>query len=207
MKLTCQKMLLLVMSMSLLMAAADQKRLVHQSPMRVAGIGTNAFLRIEGKSHLGNTMESKPKEAAAGTHTHTALTLKEIFQKTGTDKLWRHGYHRYYEKQLAPYRNIDGVSILEIGADSGISLGAWMDYFQNPETVQGIAYNVSADAARKKACEIMPEGCSKLRIYSMDQGNVTALADLVKQNPKGWDIIIDDGSHVPQHQLISFQRL
>lgn len=137
----------------------------------------------------------------------THLTLAEIFQKTGTDKLWRHGYHHYYEKELAPYRDIDGLRILEIGADSGISLGAWMDYFKNPESVQGVAYKVDANAAKKKACEIMPDACERLQIYSLDQSDVNALANMVQQNPAGWDIIIDDGSHLPQHQLISFQRL
>merc|ERR1719471_2633331 len=82
-------------------------------------------------------------------------SIKEIFHETNTDKLWRHGYHRYYETQLAPYRAIDGLRILEIGADSGISLGAWLQYFTNPAAVQGVAFGVDAALAKRKACELM----------------------------------------------------
>jgi len=134
-------------------------------------------------------------------------TIKEIFEETSTDKLWRHGYHRYYETQLAPYRDINGVRILEIGADSGISLGAWLQYFKKPAAVQGVAYGVDAAAARKKACDLMPDQCEKLAIYSLDQSDKAALADMSEKNPDGWDIIIDDASHYPPHQIISFQKL
>merc|ERR1719336_3344255 len=134
-------------------------------------------------------------------------TIKQIFQETDTDKLWRHGYHRYYETQLAPYREIDGLRLLEIGADSGISLGAWLQYFTKPAAVQGVAHGVDADAARKKACDLMPDQCEKLAIYSLDQSDKAALADMSEKNPDGWDIIIDDASHYPPHQIISFQSL
>jgi hypothetical protein len=142
-----------------------------------------------------------------GSEQQEPKTIKEVFQETNTDKLWRHGYHRYYEKELAPYRNIDGLRLLEIGADSGISLGAWMKYFTNPAAVHGVAYNVDATQAKEKACDMMPDQCDKLAIYSLDQSDKVALADMTAQNPEGWDIIIDDGSHYPGHQLISFQQL
>jgi len=134
-------------------------------------------------------------------------TIKEIFEETNTDKLWRHGYHRYYETQLAPYREIDGLRILEIGADSGISLGAWLKYFTKPAAVQGVAYGVDADAAKMTACTLMPDQCEKLAIYSLDQSDKAALADMSAKNPEGWNIIIDDASHYPPHQIISFQNL
>jgi hypothetical protein len=156
-------------------------------------------------SDVTSLMQTKTSIKKAGPS--EAKTLTEILRNTGTDKMWRHGYHRYYEKQLAPYRHVDGARILEIGADKGPSLGAWLEYFEKPEVVQGLAYGVDADAAQKEACSLMPTQCSKLKIYSMDQGNVTALASLVQNNPTGWDVVIDDGSHLPQHQLLSFQKL
>jgi len=138
---------------------------------------------------------------------HGLKSIKEIFHETNTDKLWRHGYHRYYETQLAPYRAIDGLRILEIGADSGISLGAWLQYFTNPAAVQGVSFGVDAAEAKKKACELMAAQCEKLAIYSLDQSDKTALANMSAQNPEGWDIIMDDASHYPPHQIISFQQL
>jgi hypothetical protein len=138
-------------------------------------------------------------------------SVAEVFQDSGTDKLFRHGYHRYYETELEPYRDIDGARILEIGADTGKSLGAWLEYFTSPAAVGGVAYsatyNVDAEAARTEACALFPDQCDKLQIYYMDQSNVSALNSLLEQNRDGWDVVIDDGSHVPQHQLISFQKL
>lgn len=137
----------------------------------------------------------------------TNRSIEKIFEGTHTDKLWRHGYHRYYEKQLAAYREQPGMRILEIGADSGISLGAWMLYFKDPAQVSGIAYGVDAEAAQAKACGILPDHCDKLKIFSMDQSDKDALDDLKQQSPEGWDIIVDDGSHKPEHNIISFQNL
>jgi len=134
-------------------------------------------------------------------------TIKQIFQDTGTDKLFLHGYHRYYETQLAPYRDIDGLRLLEIGAKEGKSLGAWLQYFKNPAAVQGVSYGANATEAKENACNSMPEHCQKLEIYSLDQSDKAALADMKAKNPEGWDIIIDDASHYPPHQIISFQSL
>jgi len=143
----------------------------------------------------------------SGTNSMGPKSLKEIFLGSNTDKLWRHGYHRYYETQLAPYRGVAGLRILEIGADSGISLGAWLQYFTNPAAVQGVAYGVDAEQAKQKACELMPAQCEKLTIYSLDQSDKAALKDMSDKNPEGWDIIIDDASHYPPHQIISFENL
>jgi len=134
-------------------------------------------------------------------------SITEIFEGVDTDKLYRHGYHRYYETHLNPYRAVDGLRLLEIGADSGISLGAWLKYFANPATVQGVAYHVDVESAKETACKLMPEQCEKLAIYNLDQSDKAALANMMAQNPEGWDIIIDDGSHYPGHQIISFQQL
>jgi len=136
-----------------------------------------------------------------------ARSITDIFQETRTDKEWLHGYNRYYDEKLRPFREQAGVRILEIGADSGISLGAWLTYFKDPAEVAGIAYGVDAEHAHNKSCEIMPDQCDRLKIISMDQSNKAALSDLKQHEPKGWDIIIDDGSHKPEHQLISFQFL
>jgi hypothetical protein len=134
-------------------------------------------------------------------------TLKEIFTETGTDKLWRHGYHRYYDSELLPFRETASMRVLEIGADTGISLGAWLTYFKDPVSVAGVAYKVNATAAKQKACDIMKRMCSKLNIYSLDQSDVAALTQLKQSESEGWNIIIDDGSHKPEHQIISFQNL
>lgn len=136
-----------------------------------------------------------------------ARSIKEIFANTKTDKLWRHGYHRYYEKELSAFREQPGMRVLEIGASSGISLGAWLTYFKDPAEVAGVAYGVDPVAAHDNGCKIMPEHCHRLKIFALDQSDKSALSDMKQKEPEGWDIIIDDGSHKPEHQIISFQSL
>merc|ERR1719410_751026 len=148
---------------------------------------------------ITNTQQAKEQEEPA--------SIKDIFQGANTDKFYRHGYHRYYETHLKPYRAVDGLRLLEIGADSGVSLGSWMKYFTKVAAVQGVAYRVNVENAKETACKLMPEQCEKLAIYDLDQSDKTALANMMAQNPDGWDIIIDDGSHYPGHQIISFQQL
>jgi len=45
------------------------------------------------------------------------------------------------------------------------------------------------------------------RLYHGDQGNVTFLKEMVADSGGEFDIIIDDGSHDPRHQMISFDEL
>ena len=45
-----------------------------------------------------------------------------------------------------------------------------------------------------------------VRVFKGDQSNINDLINVVNQIPK-CDIIIDDGSHVPEHQLKSFYYL
>merc|ERR1719454_1987275 len=82
-----------------------------------------------------------------------------------------------------------------------------MCYFKDPAEVAGIAYGVDAEAAHAKACQILPDNCDQLKIFSLDQSDADALEDLKQKSPEGWDIIIDDGSHKPEHNIISFQYL
>ena len=49
-------------------------------------------------------------------------SISEIMDASGTDKLTRHSYDRYYERYFAEFRDQVDLRILEIGADSGVSL-------------------------------------------------------------------------------------
>lgn len=182
-------------------------RLGFLTPLVLVCMETSAASKATCETQSTSMLSVKTVKSPRGWAQQEPKTIKEIFEETKTDKLWRHGYHRYYETQLAPYRDVDGLRLLEIGADSGISLAAWMEYFFTPAAVQGIAYGVDAKQAKKKACDMMLDQCDKLAIYSLDQSDKTALTDMAKQNPEGWDIVIDDGSHYPGHQIISFQQL
>jgi hypothetical protein len=46
-----------------------------------------------------------------------------------------------------------------------------------------------------------------VRCYRGDQANGTFLKELVRRTGGRFDIIVDDGSHVPEHQFITMKRL
>lgn len=159
--------------------------------------------------------------------THDArerVSLKQLLQNSGTDKLWRHGYHRYYSEIFAAFRSKKDVRILEIGVEHGRSLVTWANFFENaaPDGIQGVSFRHTGDFL-KSSCEVEKlELCKKVRVFYGDQSNSTFLNELVRDgaliDPEshlrevdwqkcGWDIVIDDGSHLPRHQLISFYKL
>lgn len=49
----------------------------------------------------------------------------------GTDKIYHHGYHRYYPRYIEPFKNIKNGGMFEIGIHAGRSLNMWKDYFPN----------------------------------------------------------------------------
>ena len=108
-----------------------------------------------------------------------------------TDKIHHHGYNRFYEDYLNKYRK-KKFNFLEIGMDYGESMKLWRDYFKN---------------ANIFGLEIQQEyKDERIMVVKGDQSNLTDLKNLVKITKK-CDVILDDGSHVPEHQLISFNYL
>lgn len=112
----------------------------------------------------------------------------EAFKSVGTDKYHTHGYHRFYMEFLRGAIN-EPVRLLEIGAYNGQSLRAWRNVFSN-SVIYAVAYgdhNVESDPP------------NNIYVIDADQSNCTDLA-LVKSIIKTpLDIVIDDGSHVPEH--------
>ena len=88
-------------------------------------------------------------------------SIADLMDASGTDKLFRHVYDRYYERYFREFRHKTDMRVLEIGADSGISLKVkfwrnrrllhidiqksqvWSEYFTNATAIHGIAYRVS----------------------------------------------------------------
>jgi demethylmacrocin O-methyltransferase len=129
------------------------------------------------------------------------LPLWWLFRMFGSDKHtsgWHSYGHTYGEAfRCRKYRR---VRLLEIGIggyrDSlgGRSLLAWQAFFP-------FGAIVAADIVPK------PElGGRRRRIVELDQSSAEALDALrVREGP--FDIIIDDGSHVNAHQILTFQQL
>ena len=123
-------------------------------------------------------------------------SLADLFAKgTGQrcDK-WQH-YIEIYERYFSKFVGTK-CTYLELGVAKGGSLQLMQDYLGTEARIIGV--------------DIDPE-CEKLReegreIYIGDQSDDTLL-DALTQNCAPFDIILDDGSHIPDHQIQSFMRL
>jgi hypothetical protein len=122
---------------------------------------------------------------------HESNRFKEIGMKYGCDKVSRHKYHELYPNIFDKFKNED-INLFEIGVHEGKSLKVWKEFYPNCN-VFGL------DIQR----EIFNDD---VKIFKGDQSNINDLINVVNQIPK-CDIIIDDGSHVPEHQLKSFYYL
>ena len=145
----------------------------------------------------------EPKQKPSAPVTITEETIGAIMLKTQTDKLNRHAYDRYYDRYFAPFRHKKDVMILEIGADNGMSMRLWAEYFTKPKGIHGISYGVSTDQ-KKVACDWKPSACEYVKIFTGDQSDPVFLKSFTATK---YDLIVDDGSHLPAHQITSFSHL
>lgn len=121
--------------------------------------------------------------------------LDEIGLRHGTDKASsHHDYLSHYESFLAPLRD-QPITFMEIGVFQGSSLRTWKDYFPN-------AAIVGVDIM--PVCKRFENG--RVRIELADQSNVEHLAQVaLRRGP--FDVIVEDGSHIWDHQITSLRTL
>lgn len=105
-----------------------------------------------------------------------------------------HGYTSVYETYFAPLRS-QPVRLLEIGVWEGASLELWSRVFE-----QGSITGMDIDLSRY---DRSPERTS---VVMCDQSDANALSDFGRVHGS-FNIIIDDGSHMPEHQLTTFHAL
>jgi hypothetical protein len=117
----------------------------------------------------------------------------------GTDKT-THGYLPLYARYLGGVRMRHNV-VVEIGVGNyespvpGGSLKLWRDYFPR-SVVAGIDIS-------PKVVQLGP----RVRFFQADQSSPDDLAFVVASLGGRLDVVIDDGSHVGQHQRASFEAL
>ncbi len=128
------------------------------------------------------------------------MTLHEMGQKHGTDK-WDQShtflgesYLHIYERYLAPLCGKQ-INLLEIGVRHGNSLRMWKEFFPAAQ-IYAIDFNPQYKQHEEDRIEIL--------IASQDDADqLGALAERVG----GFDIVIDDASHVNHLTLASFRIL
>ncbi len=113
----------------------------------------------------------------------------------GTDKGTNgHFYTAKYHELLKDKRE-SMQKVMEIGIDRGWSLLMWREYFPNA-TIYGvdIDYNrlINEPRIKSKRC---------------DQSDVRSLFELAGWAGDDFGLIVDDGSHVPEHQILTARAL
>jgi len=131
--------------------------------------------------------------------------LCELAIKHGTDKWPHHHYTPHYHEMFKDRRReVKKVLEIGIGDDSmkntipdykpGASLRMWSEYFENAEII-GLDNNPNL---------LINKG--RIRSFLCDQGDAVQLQG-VYCITTGFDLIVDDGCHVPEVQVLSAKML
>ena len=128
-------------------------------------------------------------------------TLQEIYSKHGlegdvghADKGNLHSYIPVYEELLKPYR--ESGTILEIGLAFGYSVRMWDEYFGKDARVYGADISIVFDTSEFKAPRVTILEADAIKPEFLD-----------KLGDTKFDVVIDDGSHMPSDQITTFNLL
>ena len=126
--------------------------------------------------------------------------LTILSEKHKTDKWGSHWYSKHYHTHFQRFRTFK-INVLEIGVGGyedpslgGASLRVWEEYFPFA-TIYGLdMYDKS------------PHDTARIKTVKGDQTDIASITKL-SNDCGGFDIIIDDGSHLRQHVISSFKGL
>lgn len=107
---------------------------------------------------------------------------------------WLH-YFPIYERHMRPFRG-RAVTMLEIGVLHGGSLQMWRHYLGRRSTIVGIDINPRVAQLAER----------RIDVRVGDQSDPEFLDQLAGRYDK-FDIVLDDGSHRPEHQIASIEHL
>lgn len=124
-----------------------------------------------------------------------ALDVTAICEKYDTDKNRGEFPHsKMYDKLFAPFQD-KPISLLEIGINRGGSIRVWEEYFSEA--------SLYAIDVRLRCSQ---EASARTTVDMVDQSNADALRAYAEKRGD-FDIIIDDGSHMTGHQILTFETL
>ncbi len=142
------------------------------------------------KVQKGRTMNNATAANSA------AVSLDSLGLKHNTDKASpAHNYLHFYEGLIGHLRQEPAPRVLEIGVYDGGSLRMWEEFFPNAQLV-------GADIDPRT----LASASNRSRIEIMDQSDIAQLTRVaVAHGP--FDLIVDDGSHIWDHQITSLRTL
>jgi hypothetical protein len=124
----------------------------------------------------------------------------------GGDSDTCHNYTPHYDHMFKDMRD-KPINLLEIGVNRGCSLKMWAEYFPNAHLV-GI--DCSAECLKGGSWCLLTNADTRIDTVAADQNNVADLHRALGSlgiGPGTFKIIIDDGSHVREHQRVSLTAL
>lgn len=118
------------------------------------------------------------------------MTLDQIGVRSGTDKSsLYHGYLDFYQKHLPKHEPEKIFTLMEVGIKDGASLRMWREFYPNAQYIGGMDIEPRFDI----------EGC---RTFQADATLKSSWKDFW---PMGFNVIIDDGSHLCSAQRKVFE--
>jgi len=110
--------------------------------------------------------------------------------------IWKFNhYFEIYERHFSRFRGQE-VHVLEIGIYSGGSLEMWRQYFGPRCKVYGVDIEPSCKAYENES----------VRVFIGDQAD-PQFWQRVRQEVPVLDIVIDDGGHLPEQQIVTLEQL
>jgi len=135
--------------------------------------------------------------AASGEEIPEANPLEAFFDARVSGRgiwKWRH-YFEIYHRHFSRFVDKD-VCVLEIGVYSGGSLDMWKHYFGPRVKIYGVDIEPSCKAYED----------DQVKIFIGDQADPEFWRSFKREVPH-LDIIIDDGGHEPQQQIVTLEEL
>ena len=114
--------------------------------------------------------------------------------KYNTDKI-QHRYLEVYDPMFSEYLDRD-INLLELGILQGGSLLLWKDYFPKAQI-----FGVDLNAPEQLNSE------DRIKVFSGMQQDKNFLTSVANNVPGGFDIVIDDASHIGDLTRTSFWHL
>jgi cephalosporin hydroxylase len=122
--------------------------------------------------------------------------LEKYFNNNTGRRIFKwHHYFEIYDQHFSRFRNKD-IVILEIGILHGGSLQMWKEYFGPKAKIYGIDINPK--------CKQFEE--DNIEVFIGSQSDRNFLREIKSKLPK-IDILIDDGGHEMEQQIVSFEEL
>lgn len=139
----------------------------------------------------------QPQSAVASPAASQISPLLEYFLGHSEGQgIWKsHHYFQAYERHFARFCGLE-AHVLEIGVFSGGSLEMWRRYFGPKCMVYGVDIEPRCRAYENES----------VRVFIGDQSDRDFWRRFKQQVPV-LDVVIDDGSHIAEHQIVALEEL